>query len=415
MKNRRFVLLGVLLVLLAACLLVIGCGGTTSTSGTATAIGNTTAGAATTSTATSATTKTVSVKVGLAAMLTGQLAKYGQDSANALNLAVDEFNASQSKIRVSVEPLDDASDPAKAATLAQKAASDDTIVGIVGPMQSTTMLAALPVYETAVLPVISASASMTNLSAQGYKVFHRVCPIDDAQGTAIATFLVEDLKVKRVFMTDDKGAYSVGLGDQIEKELKRMGVTDIQRTTVFTDDKDFAPLITKVMAFQPDVFLGIIPSAAQYAAVAKQMVQQFNYHVQLMGTETVKDTTEFITNAGGSTEGAYCTSLGPLLDTMKDPKTEALVKAYKDKGWELSMFSGQSYEAANIMLDAISRAYDATNGTITRQAVLDALNKTDYTGVLGIRVQFTPQGDMTLSGVNIIQVKNGQFVQVKAM
>ena len=134
--------------------------------------------------------------------------------------------------------------------------------------------------------------------------------------------------------------------------------------------------------------------------------------VQLIGTDSCKDQTEFIDNASGATEGTYFTSLGPLLETSTDPKAQEFLKKYVAKYQVLSMFSGQSYEAANILLDAITRAGDA--GTITRQSVLDALAATNYNGVLGINIQFQPNGDLKTSGVFIGQVKGAKFVQVKA-
>ena len=76
------------------------------------------------------------------------------------------------------------------------------------------------------------------------------------------------------------------------------------------------------------------------------------------------------------------------------------------------MFTGQSYEATGVMLDAIKRAYDANGGKITREGVMAALKTTNYTGVLGFAIQFQDNGDLKSSGVFIGQVKDGQFVQV---
>jgi ABC-type branched-subunit amino acid transport system substrate-binding protein len=79
----------------------------------------------------------------------------------------------------------------------------------------------------------------------------------------------------------------------------------------------------------------------------------------------------------------------------------------------LSMFTPKTYEAANVLLDAITRAYEATGGKVTRESVNEALKTTKYTGILGFPIEFKPNGDLVSSGVFIGKVEGGKFVQVK--
>jgi branched-chain amino acid transport system substrate-binding protein len=409
------VLIAVLVLLVAA---LAGCGSTT-TATTAAPATTTTGGTATTATTAPASTTTaaapVSIKIGIIAPITGQLAKFGIDTVNAVSLAVDDAKKNgviPANVTVTVEQGDDAADPAKAATLAQKFIDETEMVGIIGPLNSSSAQSALPILDKGNLLMISPSTTNTKLAQQGFKTFFRVCPIDDAQGAALADVMVNTVKAKKVYMIDDKSTYGQGLADQVEASLKQLGVTDIQRAQITPDDKDFSALITKIKAFAPDCFFAAIPSPSQYAAIAKQMAQA-NYKVQLIGADGTRDVTEFITNAAGATEGAICTTLGPLLDKMTDPATVAFVKEYKDKGWELSLFSGQSYEATNVLLQAIKAA--AATGTVDRASVMTAVRATNYTGVLGIPIQFTPEGNMVKSGLYLIQVKGADFVQLKAL
>jgi branched-chain amino acid transport system substrate-binding protein len=415
-KSRLYLVL-LLAVVLAVGLVAVGCGSTTTTT---TASATTTTGGATTTTGAATTTTAAAavaeVKIGAAGPFTGQLSKIGQDTLNAIKYAVDQFNASQTKVKVTVdESGDDAGDPAKAAAVAEKFSSDSGIVGVIGPMTSAGIQAAEPVLEKGKLPMITQSGTNDALSLQGYTVFHRICPVDAAQGAAVAGIIAADLKAKKVYIIDDKGTYGQGLADQVQKALKdKYQFTDdmMQRASITADDKDFSALITKVKAFAPDAFFGALASPAQYAAIAKQMVQA-NYKVQLVGADGVKEKTEFIDNAAGSTEGCYFTSLGPILETSTNPAAVALVKAWTDKYGGVSMFTGQSYEATNVLLDAIARAYDANGGKVDRVGVLEALKTTNYTGVLGFAIQFQDNGDLKSSGVFIGQVKDGQFVAVK--
>jgi branched-chain amino acid transport system substrate-binding protein len=395
------------MVIVALSIVVAGCGGGGETTTTTAA-----AGGETTTTATPSA-ETVEVKIAAAGPFTGALSKIGLDALGAIELAVEEFNAAQDKIKVvSVEVGDDAADPAKSAAVAEKFVADSAVMGVIGPMTSSGVQAALPVVEAGGLALITQSATNDGLSQSGFATFHRICPVDAAQGGAIAGVIGDDLAGKKVYIIDDKGTYGQGLADQVEAALRdKYSITDIQRDQIGETDKEFSALISKIKAYDPDVFFAAIPSPAQFAALAKQMQAQ-GYEVQLVGGDGVKDQGEFIDNAGGATEGTYFSSLGPILETSTDPVTVAFVEKYIDKFGVLSMFSGQSYEAANVLLDAIQRDYDAT-GTVTRAGVLEALKTTKYSGILGIEIEFTEQGDLVSSGVFIGQVKDGKFTQIK--
>jgi branched-chain amino acid transport system substrate-binding protein len=415
-KSKTLVML-VLVALLISGLALTGCGGTTTTTAPAT---TTTGPAATTTTAPATTTTTappapITVKLGAAGPFTGGVSKIGLDCLNAINYAVDQFNAAQTKIKVLVEVGDDAADPAKAAIAAEKLTSDTGVVAVLGPMISACIQAAEPVLEKGKLPMITQSGTNDSLSQQGYTIFHRICPVDAAQGAAVAGILAVDLKVSKVYIIEDKGTYGVGLADQVQTTLKTTyKYTDdqMQRSSITPDDKDFSALITKVKAFKPDAFFAAITNPAEYAMIAKQMAQM-GYKVQLVGADGVKDKGEYIDNAAGSTEGTYFTSLGPLIEASTDPKAIALVKYWTDKYGGLSMFTPQTYEAANVILDAITRAYDASGGKVTRESVSAALAATKYTGILGFPIQFKPNGDLVSSGVFIGKVEGGKFVQIK--
>ena len=86
------------------------------------------------------------------------------------------------------------------------------------------------------------------------------------------------------------------------------------------------------------------------------------------------------------------------------------MKKYK----ETSLFTAQSYEAANIMMDAVVAAA-ATDGHPTRAKVNEALGATNATGILGFPISFTPEGNLNGGGIYIIQVKGTTFVPVTAV
>lgn len=410
-KTRFIALMLAVVLVLTAGLLAAGCGDDT----TATTTGSTDTSAATDNSETTEATapaEAVTIKIGAAGPFTGQLAKIGIDALNAVKMAVDDFNASGAMPGVTVEVVeaDDGADPAKAASVAEKLASDEAVVGVVGPMTSSAVKAALPIYDEGLVPLVTQSATNDELSEGGYVVFHRTAPKDGIQGPSIAKFMVDDLSVKKVFIIDDKGTYSQGLADQVDKALSDAGIA-VERAQITPEDKDFSAVLTKVKSAAPDVLFMPIPSPAQAAAIAKQMVSM-GFEAQLAGADGLKDPTEFIKNAGGATEGAYATSLGPMPEEV--PAAQDMLTRFIAKYTETSLFTAQSYEATMVLLDAVKQA-GVVDGKVDRQAVNDALGSTAYTGILGFPISFTPEGDLAAGGIYIIQVQGDKFVQVKGI
>ena len=181
------------------------------------------------------------IKIGAAGPYTGDVSKIGLDGLNAIKMA-EEANAAGGihGRMIEIVEADDGADPSKAILVAEKLAMDRAVIGVVGPMNSATVQAALPTYQRAGLAIISQSATLPNLTEMGYKVMHRICPRDDAQGPASARFLTETLGAKTIYIIDDKTTYGQGLSDQVESALKGMDVKVLRGQITF-EDRDFSP------------------------------------------------------------------------------------------------------------------------------------------------------------------------------
>jgi branched-chain amino acid transport system substrate-binding protein len=72
-------------------------------------------------------------------------------------------------------------------------------------------------------------------------------------------------------------------------------------------------------------------------------------------------------------------------------------------------YSSEAYDATNILIEAIKKA--AAAGTVTRAAVNDAVNQTDYNGITG-HITFSSNGDLPAGEgtVNLFQDKNQKIV-----
>lgn len=353
-----------------------------------------------------------SVKIGAAGPFTGDLSKIGLDALNAIQMAVEEANAEGGikgrKIEVAIG--DDMGDPSKGVLVAEKFAMDKNVLGVVGPMNSATVSAALPAYDRAGLVIISQSATNPDLTERSYRVMHRICPRDDAQGPAAARFIAEEIKAKNVYIIDDKGTYGQGLADQVAAALNKTGVK-VTRGQITLEDRDFSPILTRVKATQPDlVYLGL-SNPAQAAGLMKQAVG-LGLSVRFMGGDCMKEKDQLVAGAGGAAEGMYITAIGR--DIAEVPAASEFIKKFEGKYGAMSVFSGQSYEATKILIEALRTAAGDNPADLTKAKTLDAVhNIRDYKGIMGFPISFDEKGDVVGASIYVYQVEKSDFREVK--
>jgi len=137
--------------------------------------------------------ETITVKIGSAGPLTGEIAHLGKDNDNGVRLAIDQANDKKIKlggktVKFDVQSEDDQADPKLGPTIAQKFA-DAKVAGVVGHLNSGVAIPASSVYNQAGIPMISGSATNPKLTEQGFKNIFRVVGRDDQQGPAVAQYL----------------------------------------------------------------------------------------------------------------------------------------------------------------------------------------------------------------------------------
>ena len=149
---------------------------------------------------------------------------------------------------------DDQADPKMGPTIAQKFV-DAKVAGVVGHLNSGVSIPASAVYNQAGIPMISGSATNPKLTEQGFKIVFRTVGRDDQQGPAVAAYLANELKAKKVAIADDATAYGEGLANEVEKTLKAAGVQVVAREKTTDKATDFKAILTKMKGKNPDVDL----------------------------------------------------------------------------------------------------------------------------------------------------------------
>ncbi len=345
----------------------------------------------------------VTVKIGHAGPLTGGIAHLGKDDENGVHLAVDEATAKKLKIGGKVVKFemmseDDQADPKMGPTIAQKFV-DAKVAGVVGHLNSGVTIPASAVYNAAGIPMISGSATNPKLTEQGFKVVFRTVGRDDQQGPAIAAYIANELKVKKVAIADDATAYGEGLANEVEKTLKAAGVQVVTREKTNDKATDFKAILTKMKGKNPDaVFYGGMD------ATGGPMLKQAR-ELGIKATFAFGDgacTAEMTKLAGPAAEGMYCSQAG--IPTQMASK--AFQDAFKAKYGEVKQYAPFYYDAANILIAAMQKADSADPAKY-----LPEVAKISYDGATG-HVEFDDKGDRKDAEMTIFQMKNGNVEPV---
>ncbi len=345
------------------------------------------------------------IKLGEFASMTGKEAVFGQNVNKGTLLAIEESNAAGGVLGRTLELIteDDQSKPGESATVVKKLISRDKVVVILGEITSGRTLEAAPIAQAAKIPLISPGATNVEVTAKGNYIF-RICFIDDFQGTVMAKFARETLKLKRVaILSSVSSAQSVGLAKYFRERFTSASTAIAAEQKYSEGEKDFRAQLTAIKAAGADGIF--VPGYYAEAALICKQARDLGLTLPLLGVDGW-ESPDLLAIAGAAAEGCY-------LSTHFSPESKApVVVAFNEryqKRWGLSAnaLSVLGYDATMLAIDAIRRA-GSTDGAKIRDAL--AATK-DYPAVTGA-ITFDANRNPTKNAV-VLTVKNGTFTFVQ--
>lgn len=206
------------------------------------------------------------IKVGVIGPLTGGSAIYGEGAQNAITMAAEEINLSDSEYKIEIvnggKVVDDASD-AKQAINAYNSLLKESPDAVVGSFFSSVTL---PIAEQATkdnMLLLATGATNKDVTLKGPTIF-RDCFIDPYQGKMAAQFAKEKgwKKAAIIYAKDDD--YSNGLKDAFIENAKAAGIEVVYTGECTTKDTDFSSQTSQVVAKGADflfypAFLDTVP------------------------------------------------------------------------------------------------------------------------------------------------------------
>lgn len=342
------------------------------------------------------------VRIGHVAPLTGAIAHLGKDNEDGARLAIDEINAQGlhiggQKIRLELDPQDDAADPRMAVQVAQRLV-DDHVVAVIGHMTSGTSIPASKIYSDAGILQISPSATNPTYTQQGFRTTYRMVATDAQQGPALAAYARQHMKASTVAIVDDSTAYGQGLASEFEKAARAQGMTVLSRDA--TNDKaiDFRAILTKVKSENPHIIMygGMDSTGGPFT----KQTRVLGLRSRVLGGDGL--CSEALSQlAGAAADNVVCSQAGTALEAMPQGK-QFEAKFKKQFGKQIELYAPFTYDAVYIVVSAMKRA-----DSIDPANVLAAMPATDYDGVVG-RTSFDSKGDLKHGVISIYGFQGGK-------
>jgi branched-chain amino acid transport system substrate-binding protein len=351
------------------------------------------------------------IKIGMGAPMTGDYAAFGQDISSAGKLAMLDAGQFQG-FSFELVAEDDGGSAEGGAAVANKLASDPTVVAIEGHIFSGATAAAMPIYEAAGIPMMSPSATNPPLTQSGSTVFNRCVFTDAAQGKFAAAYLFNKLGVKNLAIMHDGQAYGQGLAQVVNDEFIALGGTVVSFQVITPGESDYSATLADVASKSPEAlfFGGYVGEAV---VIVNQMNQSGLTGVTFFGDDGTFGQ-DFLDRTGTNGEGAYSTSLIPSSSPAKDAYDAAYLAAYGQPAGKLSPYSWTGYDAGAVLVKAIeSVAVLGADGNlyIPRGALVAAVRATNnYQGLSGV-VSCDAIGECSASGPVFNIDQGGKWVE----
>ncbi len=364
------------------------------------------------------------VTIGVDAPLTGDLSALGLGIKNSVDLAVNTANKQNyvKGVTFKIEALDDQAQPSSGQQNATKLVADNSVLGAVGPLNSSVAESMQKVFDDAKLvevspantnPALTQGTNWQKTKARPYKSYYRTATTDAIQGPFAAQYVYNTAKKKKVFVIDDKKTYGAGLAATFTEEFKKLGGQVAGTEHINPDTKDFSAVATKVKNSGAEVvyYGGEYPQAGP---LSKQ-IKAAGAKIPVVGGDGMFDPT-FIKLAGSDSTGDLATSVGAPVEKLDSAKQ--FVANYKAAGYkeDYAAYGGYSYDSAWAIIEAVKKVVDDNGGKLpsdARAKVTAAMQNVSFDGVTG-KVSFDEYGDATNKQLTVYAVQNGAWKSVQS-
>jgi branched-chain amino acid transport system substrate-binding protein len=305
----------------------------------------------------------------------------------------------------------------KCSANANNYASDASVVGVIGTFNSGCAEIIIPVLNRASngpVAMISPANTYVGLTHGGpgtaagepgkyyptnKRNYARVVAADDYQGAADA-LLTQKLKIKKLFILNDKEAYGLGVATNTKNAAKKLGISVVGFTAWDGKASSYEALAVKIKASGAQgVFLGGL--ICENGGKLIKDIRAGAPNVKILLPDGFTPVSAVVQDAGTAANNATVSVAGLPNEALKGAGKTFVSSFTKADHKAPDPYSVYAAQAAEAMVAAIS-ASNGSRSDITKQLFKIHLKNT----ILG-NLSFTANGDVTANPVTIYKIVGG--------
>jgi len=364
-------------------------------------------------------------QVKLVSSLTRSGSSRGQSDSvvNSIRLCLDDAGWQVGGARIVYEDLDDGSeergswDPELEAANARRAAADPDVLAYIGTLDADAAPYSIPIlnragpllmvspcntYPGLTKPVSFAPEQPEVFYPTGKRNYARTAMSDDLQALGAAQW-AREVGAAGVYVLHDEEPYGRGVAEPFAEACRALGITVLAGPEAITRRAaDYRALANRIRETGCDLvyYGGIIQSGA---GALWRDIREALPAVRLLAPDAIFERA-FLTDAGEAAEQTLIT-FGGIPPALLEGEGPRFYERYKRTfGLEPESYAASTYDAVTVILKAIEAV-----GRSDREAITEAVLATrDHKGLLG-RWSFDENGDIDLSTITRIEVRDGKF------
>ena len=337
--------------------------------------------------------------IGVMVPTTGSEATYGQDMANAAQLAVDEANAAGgvNGMQLATTVADDACDPQQSVNAAAKLASSD-VVGVVGGYCSGATVPTLQIFADANIPFVITAANSTQLIPANTGNAFMINSTGNDQVARASEFFT-GRNINSLAIVNQGDAYSQDLAELTRTSWEGAGKTVAAYETVNKGEQDYSAVVTNINAANPDAVFW----TAYYAdgGLFIRQLREAGYQ-GLIAVGDGSNSPELFNIAGPAAEGVIAFS-NPTAEFL--PNAKAFIDSYTAEfGSAPGPYAPLTYDGTKLLIWAIGQA-----GSDDPAAIKEALKGAQFNEGLAGEITFTEENTLARSNFVVLEGKSGAW------
>jgi branched-chain amino acid transport system substrate-binding protein len=372
--------------------------------------------------------------------LTGTYDRIGGDAVEAVKLCLEDFGNAAGGFAIEYEGLDDGSaannggpDQAKETENVNRVVADADAMVYMATYNSGMAKISIPITNQAGMAQISYANTYPGLTKAfegateegepdvyyptGKRNYMRVCPADDIQGVAAATWAVNEMGRKAAYVVHDQSLYGQGVAAVFQTKFAELGGEVLGFEGFDPKASDYQSLMTSIADKAPDILMCGSTVDNNAAKLLQDMRLVMGEEVIFLGPDGLNNN-PFVDGAGDAAEGAYITFAGYTPDELVrlgGPGADYVNRLLQRLGYEdandIDAYAVYAYETTVAVLQSLDRVAEKD-----RTKILDDLFATEgFVSLLGFTWSFNDQGDTDSAIIGLSQVIDGNITYQKSI